>query len=126
MILFILWKILDRLFFRPLGKVIGEREGKITSDKQTLQGLTARIEEMNSSLDLQLRQAGKESSRIKEELIQKGESLRREMIENTRGDASKMFGNKMAELERQIVAAEKELQKEIHLFTDKLRESILA
>jgi len=124
--IFILWKILEPLFFRPVGRMIDERDDKIAADKQRLQELTDLIRNQTASIEQQVGQTQKDAQKIKEELIQKGEALRRQLVETSRSEAARLSLEKAGELERQITAAEVQLQHEVETFSTKLRESILA
>jgi F-type H+-transporting ATPase subunit b len=118
----ILALILNKLFFKPIGQVIDEREAKFEQESGQVEAMTKEIEEKTQHIEKVLKDTQKESRGIKEKLIQKGEQVREEIVTDARGKSKKTFDTHMQQLDRQLTAAENELEQEIRVFSDKIKE----
>lgn len=118
----ILVLVLNRLFYKPVGQVLHDREKKIKDETASIEARTREIEELTLSIENSLKSAQRESRKIKEELIKKGESIKEHLLNEEREKAKKMFDEKMAHLDNQIQAAEKLLIEQIGQFSDKIKE----
>ncbi len=116
--------LLTRIFFRPIEKIINERETKVAADNQRLQGLTAQVETHTRALETQMEQARKEAQRIREEWSRKGEDVRARALSEAKEKAARIMEEKMNALEKEVTAAEKTLEKEIAVFSEKIRTSV--
>ena len=67
-LIWILMVILNRLFFRPVGKVIQERESKIEQDNQEIERLTEDLETKTQRIESMLKAAQKDSSLWRREI----------------------------------------------------------
>ncbi len=121
----LLVKILNKIYFKPVGKIIDERENKISQDSRKLESMTAEIEEKTQDIEKILNESRKESMRLQEELIQKGEAVRDQVVIETRKKSKSLFGEKMKQLDVEISRAEKYLSNEIELFSKKVRDTFL-
>ncbi len=121
----LLVKILNKIYFKPVGKIIEERENKISQDSRKLESTTMEIEEKTQDIEKLLNESRKESMRLQEELIQKGEAVRDQLVIETRKKSKSMFGEKMKQLDAEISRAEKYLSNEIELFSKKVRDTFL-
>lgn len=121
-LVWLLLMVLDKLYFKPVGTVIDQREAKIKRESAQIESMTAEIEEKTRHIETTLKDAKKDASRIKEELIKKGETVREKIVTDAREKSKELFNSKMIELEREIAAAEEQLVKQIALFSDKMKE----
>ncbi len=121
----LLVKILNKIYFKPVGKIIDERENKISQDSRKLEAMTVEIEEKTQDLEKVFNESRKKSMRLQEELIQKGEAVRDQLVIETRKKSKSMFGEKMKQLDAEISRAEKYLSNEIELFSKKVRDTFL-
>ncbi len=121
----LLVKILNKIYFKPVGKIIDERENKISQDSRKLESMTVEIEEKTQDIEKVLNESRKESMRLQEELIQKGEAVRDQVVIETRKKSKSLFGEKMKQLDAEIIRAEKYLSNEIELFSKKVRDTFL-
>ena len=121
----LLVKILNKIYFKPVGKIIDERENKISQDSRKLESMTVEIEEKTQDIEKVLNESRKESMRLQEELIQKGEAVRDQVVIETRKKSKSLFGEKMKQLDAEISRAEKYLSNEIELFSKKVRDTFL-
>ena len=69
--------------------------------------------------------ARNESFRIREGWIRKGEEFRETLIENARGKSARQFEEQMKRLETEIAAAQKQLESEISVFSQRIKEAFL-
>ena len=118
--LIILLQFLNRFFFKPVGNIVDSREKKIQHESEDINTITEELEEKTSGLDLSLKNARRDSARLREELISRGEVSRSEMIEKTRLDSGRLFEQKMSSLDDEILKAEKKLETEIDIFKTKI------
>jgi F-type H+-transporting ATPase subunit b len=120
-----LYVALTRIFFRPVAKVIDEREARTDSENERLRGMTAQVEGHARALESQMDQARKDAARIREEWARKGENVRAQAMAEAKEKAARFMKEKMTELETEVRAAEKALEKEIAVFSEKIRQAYL-
>jgi len=121
----LLVKIMNKIYFKPVGKIIEERENKISQDSRKLEAMTVEIEEKTQDIEKVFNESRKKSMRLQEELIQKGEAVRDQLVIETRKKSKSMFGEKMKQLDAEISRAEKYLSNEIESFSKKVRDTFL-
>jgi len=127
-IFFLLWFLyfaLTRIFFKPVGRIINEREAKTAADIGRQQSMMGEIESRTRSLEDQLSQARREAQRIQEELLKNGEEARARAVADARERSAQIMAEKIAQLESEIDAAEHELQAQVSTFSDKIRQAYL-
>jgi F-type H+-transporting ATPase subunit b len=118
--------VLNHLYYKPIGQVIEERESKIAAETNQIETNMRDIEEKTQNIEGVLKETQKESRKIREELIIKGEEVREQVVQQARENSKKMFGNKMKQLDEQILMAEKKLEQEISMFSDKIKEIFMS
>lgn len=126
LLVWFLMVVLNKIFFKPVGLVLEQRESKIESESSRIESMTREIEEKAQQVETKLKDAKKESARIKEELIKKGEEAREQLLVKTRIESQKLRETRMNELDAQIVAAEKKLTQEVGVFSEKLKEIFIS
>ncbi|HLP45181.1 MAG TPA: ATP synthase F0 subunit B [Candidatus Kapabacteria bacterium] len=122
LLVWFLMTTLNRIFFKPVGYVIHQRESKIKSESSRIESIDGEIEKISLLLEKKLQDAKKESARIRDELMKKGEEAREQLLIKTRSESQKLLATKMNELDVQILAAEKKLTEEVGVFSAKLKE----
>lgn len=118
----VLLVVLNKLYFKPVGQIIEERETKIKNETRQLESMTLDVEEKTQHIETILKDTQKESRKIKEELIKKGESVREQIVAEAREDSRTLFDRRMKQLDQEISAAEKSLVQEIGVFSEKIKE----
>lgn len=113
--------ILNRVYFKPVGSMIDERERKIKEESAEIEEMTGQIEKKTAEIEGILREAKREAALIREELIRKGEDVREAMAVEAREQSKEIFSQKMVELQHEIAAAEAKLEKEVALFSDRIK-----
>jgi F-type H+-transporting ATPase subunit b len=125
LLVWLLMLVLNKLYFKPVGQVLEQRESKIVSESSQIESMTREIEEKTQQIEKKLKDARLESARIREELIKKGEEAREQLVIKTRIDSQKLRETRMQELDTQVAAAEEKLTREVGVFSNKLKEIFL-
>jgi len=120
-----LYLVLTRVFFKPVEKIIDEREAKIAADSNRLQGMINQVEINTQALETQMGQARKDALQIREEWSMKGEGVRALSLSEAKEKAARIMDEKMNQLESEVRAAEKTLEKEIAVFSEKIKQAYL-
>ncbi len=119
-ILWLLLIILNKIFYKPVGRIIGERENKSKTENTEISSMKSDIEDRASKIESVMKKARKDSIVISEEIIKKGESAREELISTTRQKTTDDFKERMVSLESEIFEAEDKLKGEIKSFSKKI------
>lgn len=114
--------VLDKLFYKPIGNIVNTRDRKNKADVGRLEELSVGIEEKTRVVEEKLRQARRESMKIKEELIAKGEEVREKLVTEAREKSKTMLTENIQRLETEISAAEAKLEGEVQEFSRKINE----
>ena len=117
--------ILNKVYYKPIGNIITQRETKIDSDTRQIESLTTEIENKTNRIESILKETEKESRKIRESLIEKGEKAKEMIILNARESSKDLFEKKMEELGREINEAEQKLESEIEVYSKKIKELFL-
>ena len=121
-LVWLLMVVLDKIYYKPVGRIVNERNSKIEKESSQIESMTNEIGEKTQHIEKIIIDAKKESSRIKEALIKKGEEVRGQIITDARGNSKKTFETKMKQLDEEIAAAGKKLGQEIEVFSDRIKE----
>jgi len=124
-LLWILYFTLNRFFFKPIGRIISEREARAAADEARRREMMAEIEARTRSLEERLGLARKQAQRIREEWLRNGEETRSQTVAEARERSTKVMDEKMAQLESEMRAAERSLEAQISLFSEKIRQAYL-
>jgi F-type H+-transporting ATPase subunit b len=120
-----LYLVLTRIFFKPVGKIIAERESRVAADGERLQGMLDLVESRTQSLENQIAQARQEAAQIREEWAAQGEGIRARSLAEAKEKATRTLNEKMDELSAEVVSAEKALEKQIVVFSEKIKQAYL-
>lgn len=121
-ILWILLIILNKIFYKPVGNIIADREKKEKTELSEIERMRSDIDERSARVEITLKKARKESNSISEGIIREGEKARDELVLSTREKSSAEFRIKMDELDKEIADAEVKLKGEIKSFSKKIEE----
>ncbi len=124
-LIWLLYLILNRIFFKPINEIITARETKISTDSNRQESLVAEIETRTRAIETQLSQARKEAQQIKEGLLKNGEEIRNKTVTSAKEQTVRVLAEKMSQLEKEIVAAENTLEMQISVFSDKIKQAYL-
>ena len=121
----ILMFILDRLMFRPIMRVIKDRDKHIQNQNEQLNNLKGETEELIAkciSLERNARrEAGAESSNIKKEAIEVTERI----FSDTRGEVAAIRDEADREIELKLKEARQSLQDEAFILAEDLTEKLI-
>lgn len=117
--------VLNRIYFKPVGRILDEREARVKGDSEKLDSLVREIEEKTRRVEIMIADARNESFRIREGWIRKGEEFRETLIENAREKSTRQFEDQMQRLETEIAVAQKQLESEVSVFSQKIGEAFL-
>jgi F-type H+-transporting ATPase subunit b len=120
-----LYLLLTRIFFKPVGKIITEREAQIAADNTRLQGMLNQVDSHTQTLENEIFQARQHASQIREEWSTKGEGVRARSLAEAKEKAARVLNERMTELETDVRAAEKTLEMEIAVFSEKIKQAYL-
>jgi len=121
----ILMVVLNKIYLKPVGQILEERETKIEKETNQIETMSRKIDEKTQDIEKVLKNTQMESRKIKEELIKKGEEVREQIIANAREKSKTMFDTKMKQLDDEIITAEKKLEQQIGAFSDKIKDIFL-
>ncbi len=121
-ILWITLIILNKTYYKPVGKIMEEREVKIEKDSKEIENLALEIDEKSDEIEVVLKNARKESMKIKEELIKKGDKVRENVLAESKEGSKKLFTEKMSELDRKLRKSEEQLKEQVDIFSRKIQE----
>ncbi|MBU4269044.1 MAG: hypothetical protein KJ808_09400 [Acidobacteria bacterium] len=124
-LIWLLYLILNRIFFKPINEIITARETKISADSNRQESMVAEIETRTRAIEAQLSQARKEAQQIKEGLLKNGEEIRSKTVTSAKEQAVRVLDENMSQLESEIVAAENTLEMQISVFSDKIKQAYL-
>ncbi len=115
---------LDRLFFRPVGRVIADRESLIRTVDEEYKARLREVEEKTAALENRLKEARSEGLRLQQDLIQQSETLREKMVATAHEQASAQYAEAVSQLDREIEQATRELEGRIQEFADQLKKAL--
>ncbi len=124
-LIWLLYFLLGRIFFKPIGGIISQREAKIAADSSRQESMLAEIEERARAVEARLSQARLEAQRAREEWLKNGEEFRLRTVAAARERSVRVMGEKIAQLESEIGAAESSLLRQVSVFSDKIRQAYL-
>jgi len=124
-LVWLLYIVLNKIFFKPVGEIITSRETKIAADTQRQENMMAEIEIRTQAIESQLSRARKEAQQIKEDWLKNGEEVRAHAVSQAKEQAARILGEKIVQLEGEIVTAEHALEKQIAAFSEKIRQAYL-
>lgn len=97
--------VLDRVLFRPLLRVMRERDSAITSAVQLAESATAKARDASAEFDAKVTAARTELYKQMDERRKAAEGYRNELVAKTRADVDAQLAGAKAELEAQTAQA---------------------
>ena len=104
--------ILDRVLFKPLLRVMRERESAITSAMQAAESATAKAGAATAEFDATVAAARADLYKQMDERRRAAESYRKELVVQTKADVDAQLAAAKAELEAQAAKARATLEAE--------------
>ena len=118
--------LLNSLFFRPVGKVVEEREGFISTSLADAKQKLEQVQRLEAELTEQLRGARQAAQAAILEAEQEVDNLYREAIATTEADANRTREKARREIEAQREQAQSQLMGKVDEFSAKIIQRLLA
>ncbi len=118
--------LLNSLFFRPVGKVVEDREGYISTSLADAQQKLEQVQRLEAELTEQLRGARQAAQAAILEAEQEVDNLYREAIATTEADANRTREKARREIEAQREQAQSQLMGKVDEFSTKIIQRLLA
>ena len=118
--------LLNSLFFRPVGKVVEDREGYISTSLADAKQKLEQVQRLEAELTEQLRGARKAAQAAILEAEQEVDNLYREAIATTEADANRTREKARREIEAQREQAQSQLMGKVDEFSTKIIQRLLA
>lgn len=125
LLVWVLMIVLDKIYYKPIGKIVGQRENKIEKDSASIEHMIADVENKTKNIEDVLTKARKDSMKLKENLIKKNEEKIEILISEEKENSRKIFKENMKKLDEEIAYAEKKLEIEIDKFSNEIKEKFL-
>ena len=118
--------LLNSLFFRPVGKVVEEREGYISTSLADAKQKLEQVQRLEAELTEQLKGARQSAQAAILEAEQEVDNLYREAIATTEADANRTREKARREIEAQREQAQSQLMGKVDEFSTKIIQRLLA
>ena len=118
--------LLNSLFFRPVGKVVEDREGYISTSLADAKQKLEQVQRLEAELTEQLRGARQAAQAAILEAEQEVDNLYREAIATTEADANRTREKARREIEAQREQAQSQLMGKVDEFSSKIIQRLLA
>ena len=118
--------LLNSLFFRPVGKVVEEREGYISTSRADAKQKLAQVQRLEADLTEQLREARQAAQSAIVESEQEVDKLYREAIAAAEAEANRTREQARREIESQREAAQSQLMSKVDQLSAQIIQRLLA
>jgi|TARA_B100001121_G_scaffold87401_1_gene77624 F-type H+-transporting ATPase subunit b len=118
--------LLNSLFFRPVGKVVEEREGYISTSLADAKQKLEQVQRLEAELTEQLRGARQAAQAAILEAEQEVDTLYREAIATTEAESNRTREQARREIESQREQAQSQLMGKVDEFSAKIIQRLLA
>jgi len=118
--------VLNSLFFKPVGKVVEEREGYISTSRAEAKSKLAEVEKLEADLKDQLKQARKTSQKVISDAEQESDKLYREALSLANAEANASRDKARQEIESERDSALSQLKSDADKLGDLIVERLLA
>lgn len=109
----IVFAVLYFFAFKPLGKVMAERTGKIEKGLNDAKKVEARLEETQIEFDKALSDAKKQANAILEKAAADGDARKQEMIMAAKEEIGQIINHEKRKMQEEKAVTLKEIKKEI-------------
>ncbi len=122
--IFLMW-FLNKFLFKPVLKMLDERNNKITGDFETAEKINKTVDEGLEKLEEEIKNARLESNKIKNEIKDEGSKAALEKLEQAKGKANEYLDKFQKELEANKKEVKKVLEKEIDTIAKSISSMLL-
>ncbi|KGG14786.1 MULTISPECIES: F0F1 ATP synthase subunit B' [unclassified Prochlorococcus] len=118
--------ILNVLFFKPVGRVVEEREDYVLTSRTEAKNKLAEVEKLESDLKSQLKEARKAAQKVISEAEEDSEKLYKEALDLANSEANTSRENARREIDSQRANALNKLQSDANELGDLIVQRLLA
>jgi len=118
--------ILNALFFKPVGRVVEEREGYVTTSRAEAKKKLAEVEKLENDLKNQLKQARKAAQQVITEAEEDSEKLYKEALSLANSEANSSREKVRREIDSQRESALNQLKSDADKLGDLIVQKLLA
>jgi len=118
--------ILNALFFKPVGKVVEEREGYVTTSRAEAKKKLAQVEQVEADLKNQLKEARQAAQKVITEAEQDSDRLYREALALATSEANASREKARKDIDSQRESAMQKLQADAGKLGDLIVQRLLA
>ena len=104
--------ILNSIFFKPVGKIVEERESFVNTNRLDAKKKLVEVEKLTQELQDKLREARQEASRVVTEAEKESDQLYQEAVGLAQSEANELIEKSRAELALQQEKARQQLSKD--------------
>ena len=122
----ILTFILNALFFKPVGRVVEEREGYVTTSRAEAKEKLAEVERLEADLKNQLKEARQDAQQVINDAEEDSDNLYREALSLATAEANASREEARREIDSQRESALQQLQTDAEKLGDLIVERLLA
>ena len=122
----ILTFILNKLFFQPVGKVVEEREGFVTTSHKDAKERLAQVERLEQDLKAQLQKARQDAQAVITAAEDEVATLHKAALAEAKAEANKQREQARADMETQRSAADAVLTEESRRLADLIIQRLVA
>lgn len=122
----ILTFILNKLFFQPVGKVVEEREGFVTTSHKDAKERLAQVQRLEEDLKARLQEARQEAQAVVTAAEDEVATLHKAALAEARASAMKLKEEARADIEAQRLAADAALTDESRRLADLIIQRLVA
>ncbi|RMG96568.1 MAG: hypothetical protein D6708_02260 [Candidatus Dadabacteria bacterium] len=121
----LLMVLLDRLLFRPMLRVLQERQARTEGRRQKAQTLEAEAEAIWSDYQAKIQAAKADADRIRTQLVQQAEAQRQKLLADAEAEAQSQLAKIRAQVQAEAAEARKTLESEARALAQELAERLL-
>lgn len=111
--LFVLYLLLKKFLYKPVSKILSDRQVKIESNIKDAKLLKEESEKLRLSYETSIEQAKKESQDIIESARQRGEGLREDIINDARKEAEVIVARARKDIEQEKEMAFQDMRSQV-------------
>src|SRR5215475_3582798 len=117
--------ILNRLLFRPVGRVLDERESRVRGDRNEARAATRNSERRLSEYESAIRQARADAYRRIEQTRAGALEERQKIVDEAKEKAARQIDGARGEVRKQVASAREQLGSEARQIADRISRALL-
>jgi len=117
--------LLNIILYKPIRKILGQRQEEMSASKGTIADLTDRSSRLNEELEQNTTAARKDGFKEKEDSKNEGRVEEAKMVQNAVESVGEKVTKSREDTERNMAGLRQSLEKEVSLFSQELAEKVL-